>query len=241
MNKHIIGNMNRVAGSRLEHIQPVSSVRVLTAEGPLVPPIGSLDDPLEQKRRAVWHNHDRNQVVAEIAAAFADRNIHALWDHGLLLDQDEMPYPAPWPESTTILVESAEHGRMFAERSPGWDLLHAVHGKPGSVYEQLPSGTDGLDRKIVTLVAASRLREFSPDVLIVAMGGDWAFELPNFKPTSDQPTILVDVLDDFDDVAKRGSVARLRTYAARGWEIVTGSKWKELQLGQSGTLPALGC
>lgn len=196
----------QVEGSQLERIPPASRVLVLTAEGPLVMPVGAFDDPLERKRRAAWHNHARDQVVAEIAEAFADRNISALWDHGLLLDQDELPYQDPWPRSTTILVEAAEHGRVLAECLPEWDLLHAVHGKPGSVYEKLSTGAHGLNRRIVTLMAASKLREFSPDVLIVAMGGDWAFELPNFKPAADKPTLLVDVLDDFDDVAKRGSV-----------------------------------
>ncbi len=227
------GNRQHVAGSRLERIQSVSPGYVLTAEGPLVAPIGSLDEFLERKRWAVWHNQARNQVVAEIAQAFANRNVSALWNHGLLLDQDKMPYTATWPRSTTILVETAEHGRVLADPLPGWDLKHAVHGKPGTVYGK-SNGNNGLDRRIVTLAAANELGMFSPDVLIVAMGGDWAFELLNFKRASDQPTLLVDVLDDFDEMAKRGSVARLRAYAARGWEIVSGSKWKALLPGRPG-------
>jgi hypothetical protein len=241
VNQSNYGNRQCVAGNRLERIQSVSPVLVLTAEGPLVAPIGSLDDPLERKRRAVWHNQASNQVVAEIAGAFADRDIRTLWNHGLLLDQDELPYPAPWPRSTTILVEVAEHGRVLVDRLPGWDLLHAVHGKPGSVYEESSGGGSGLDRRIVTLVAANELKAFAPDVLIVSMGGDWAFELSNFRPTSDQPTLLIDVLDDFDDLAKRGSVARLRTYVARGWKIVAGSKWKALLPGRPRNPHGLGC
>ena len=143
-----------------------------------------------------------------------------------------MPCPAPWPRSTTILVESAEHGRVLADRLPRWKLLHALHGKPGPVYEKPPSRVHRIDRAIVTLVAADELDGFCPDVLIVAMGGDWAFELSNFKPASDQPTLLVDLLDDFDEMAQQGSLDRLQTYAARGWEIVAGSKWKELRAGQ---------
>ena len=94
------------------------------------------------------------------------------------------------------------------------------------MYEKPSTRVHRIDRAIVTLVAANELDAFCPDVLIVAMGGDWAFELPNFKQASDQPTTLVDVLDDFDEMAQQGSVDRLRTYAARGWEIVD---WIEVE------------
>ena len=69
--------------------------RALVYYGPLVPPLGRLEDPLVRKPRATWHNKPRNTFPASLAASFADHRIDMLWKLGLLLDRTELPQPAP--------------------------------------------------------------------------------------------------------------------------------------------------
>ncbi len=40
--------------------------------------------------------------------------------------------------------------------------------------------------------------------------------------------LIVDVADDFDDVASEATRARLRAYADRGWHVQVGPKWLPL-------------
>ncbi len=85
-----------------------------------------------------------------------------------------------------------------------------------------------MDHTIFTLVAASKLELFCADVLIVAMGGNWAFDLPRFMSAVKQPTLVIDIVDDFDEVALDASQSRLQAYDGRDWTITAGSKWKAL-------------
>jgi hypothetical protein len=62
---------NKAAGSPANH-GTATAVHVLLCDGPLVPPIGRLDDALERKRLAVWHNDARNDLIATIATAVVE-------------------------------------------------------------------------------------------------------------------------------------------------------------------------
>ncbi len=150
--------------------------QLFVCDAPL-PAVGHCDGPLDRKRKTVWHNEPRNNLVAALATGFADRQIELLWGCGLLLDQETLAWPAPWPTWTAVLVESPEHGRQLQALLPAWRLVHAVGGSAALDAPQL--GLQAAHRTIITLVAASEMTSFSPDVLIVPMGGDWAFDLPN--------------------------------------------------------------
>src|ERR1035437_6885280 len=151
------------------------NARVLVCDSPLIPPLGDSIDPLRRKRQAVWHNAKRNALIAKVATGFAARHIESLWDCGLLLDAKKLPQRVPWPTWTVVLVESPEHGRDIQRLLPQWQLIDATAvlpdlDSPGQFGPQPPCPA------IITLVAASQLDNFMPDVLIVAMGGDWAFD-----------------------------------------------------------------
>ena len=99
--------------------------------------------------------------------------------------------------------QSPEHGRNIQRLLPQWQLIDAT-----AVLPDLDSpgqfGTQPPCPAIITLVAASQLDNFTPDVLIV-MGGDWVFDLPNIAAASNHPVIVVEFGDDFDDKARDAS------------------------------------
>lgn len=211
---------------------PSAPVHVLVLDGPATLCPTSTADALERKRQMIWHNSPRNQLVGKVAGAFSNHRIEGLWDAGLLLDQEKLPSPPPWPLWVAVLVESVEHARNISELLPDWRLIHAIPGSSAGLPLNPRSGPENNCRTLITLVAANQMPRFDPDVLIVPVGGDWAFDLPNFFRSTGQPLILVDVADDFDDVASEGTRCRLRTYVGRGWSLVGGRKWMPL-FGQS--------
>lgn len=212
---------------RYDRSQALERVPVLVADGPLTPPIGRLEDPLARKLQADWHNDSRNELIATIANGFAQRAIEELWTAGLMLDVEDFPLPEPWPSWVAVLVESLEHGRVLQQLLPDWHLLHACPDSCGPSSGNV-MGIQAQYREITTLCAAAQFDAFAPNVLVIAMGGDWAFELDNTLLVSGQhKTIVVDVADDFDDVAERATRARLRAYAIRGWQVTTSSKWMD--------------
>src|SRR5436190_23023147 len=103
---------------------PRARVDVLVVEAPLAP-LGAISkNPLERKRQTIWANERRNDQIARVAQAFADRQLDPLWQCGLLLNETQFPAKAHgW---VAVLVESPEHGQAIAERLPGWMFMHAA-------------------------------------------------------------------------------------------------------------------
>ena len=194
-----------------------ADVRVVTLQAPWMPAPGKLT-ALERKRRMYWHNDKRNAAIADVAEAFADGDQESLWHHGLLLHDDADPVTEDnnGPR-VAIVVESPEHGRALLECLPGWRLLD------GAVQDDDQDAVDDMDHVIVTLVRAARLRQIDCDVLIWAVGGRSGINLRGFPPRSKDDhrheVLLVDVADDFDDMAIEEAGSRRRYYQDHGWQL----------------------
>lgn len=68
-----------------------------------------------------------------------------------------------------------------------------------------------LDHIILTLTRASRLETVDTDMLIVASSQGWPDALPGFPPRSlrgDHQVVLVDLADDFDEIARQATLRR---------------------------------
>ncbi len=192
-----------------------ADVRVVTLQAPWMPVPGKLT-PLERKRKMYWHNDKRNTAIADVAEAFVDGDRESLWQHGLLLDDDVDPVIEDNADPrVAIVVESPAHGRALLDRLPGWQLLD------GAAQHDDQDSVEALDRVIITLVRAARLRQIDCDVLVWAAGGCSCIDMKGFPPRSkdDQrrEVLLVDVADDFDDMAVEE--AGSRQYQDRGWRV----------------------
>jgi hypothetical protein len=181
-------------------------------------PGAAIQEPLERKRQTIWHNAARNRAIADIATAFANRDLEALWPHGLLLEAPKTwfrRYPRNHPK-VVILVESLEHARELGSLLPDWSIRSA-----DLPWWDRMTNEDVNHRAIVTAVCA-HADGVCADVLIRADGTDARWDPkcgPHTQPDAEAPraTIIVDLREDFDETAKTHTRARIREYGNRGW------------------------
>jgi len=194
-----------------------ADVRVLMFEAPWCPAPGKLT-VLERKRRMYWHSDARNGAVAEVATAFDTGNPEPLWQHGLLLsEEDGNRCAGNQRRRVAIVVESPEHGRHLLKHLPDWRLVDA------NMPAKDRRGKIVLDRAVVTMLAADRQRQLDVDVLVWAAGGRAVADFPGFPPRYPdgraRQVLLIDVADDFDETAVDNTSARIRAYDLRRWQI----------------------
>src|SRR5437773_12523357 len=80
---------------------------------------------LERKRRALWHNRSRNQLVAAVASALERRNLEALRSLGIDVRLDQLPRGYVG-RTIAIVVEATEHAAELQLLLPGWQTLDAI-------------------------------------------------------------------------------------------------------------------
>jgi len=195
-----------------------ADVHVMTLQAPWMPAPGKLTALERKRRRMYWHNDERNAAIADVAEAFAAGDEESLWNHGLFFDDDVDPVieDNSGPR-VAIVVESPEHGRVVVDRLPGWQLLDGV------VQRTDKGAGDVLDRVVITLVRLSQLRQIDCDVLVWAVGGRSCVDMKGFPPRSKdgrhREILIVDVTDDFDDMAVDEAADRQQWYHDRGWRV----------------------
>ncbi len=207
---------------------PQADVRVLiveTSPAP-VPPIGN--SPYERKQQTIWTNQQRNTQIARIATAVAQHDMKTLWQEGLFLQ--ETTFPPTAVGRICVLVESPEHGLSIEMLLPGWPFEHTVPNWPNRCQDLY--ALSSFQTTITTLPAACAMDVFDPQVLIVAMGGDWIPEIPSYQQCErDYPALLIDFADDFDDQAREGTCSRVQAYRALGWDVKAAPRWNPFRQG----------
>lgn len=195
--------------------EPKPIVQVVMAEAPSIQPSGKLP-ALERKRRTIWHNDQRNDRVADMAIAVANRNSRTFSQRSETLSRGlEVVNDFPNP-GIAILVESSEHGRELQRRLPGWTLHTAVPNRDGV----LDGGT--CHRSIITQTFAG-LGVYT-DILIRATGTASPLVVKGFPSVQQRRAIvLFDLADDFDAQAMRDTRERIRDYQSRGWRVEAGT------------------
>jgi hypothetical protein len=172
-------------------------------------------DALAYKRSAYWHNAARNDRLAAVARAMADRDRTRLQEMGLRLDPGDGLLPTHGqPCRIIVLVEAFEQGLDLLRRLPAWELLG---GEDGRLSRRNGKGLVG---SIVTLTYAAH-HDPDADVLILT-SPDGLAGLEGFPPRDGrrQRLLLVDVTDDFDKRAQQATRRRISGYRARGWTIL---------------------
>lgn len=194
---------------------------------PVVMPSAKLPaglNALERKRSAFWRNKQRNTLIAQIAEAIVARDVRALRRLGLFQDRKHgFPRTFCSRPRTVICVETPEHVRELAAILPEWQQFDLVPAPPSQRPTRDGDEDDGEDeclvvgdRAIVTNAFARR-RPISADVVICAHGVDEDVPV-NLKPdwvqgfAIQQPVLVIDVMDDFDDRAMADAQRRINGY-----------------------------
>jgi hypothetical protein len=171
-------------------------------------------EPLTRKRVGTWTNERRNAAIAAIASAIASGILESLWPFGLFTasaySAASMPFqPSSW---VTVVVESVDHAAILRSLLPEFGVLRANPPEP-SAWHRL---------QVVTLAGMAECgANFAPNVVINAVGGKFALELPeafDIRPPN-SPAIIVELDDVFDDQAIKDTTNRLCHYGYRRWPV----------------------
>jgi hypothetical protein len=192
---------------------PAPAVEVWFATTPLTPQ-PKYHDPLERKRRAIWHNAARNRALAEIASALVHHDLACLWQYGLLLNEDESWFDGR--HKVCLLVESLEHARELAKLLPEWTIRDATVPNP-----ERWTNEDTNHMAIKTAVCAHEDGLYT-DLLIRADGtaSPWTYiwgPAVTREKRIPRDLVMIDLRDDFNAHAEADTQTRARGYLNRGW------------------------
>ena len=200
---------------RIKPRQP--AVRVLRLNTPSCPATGCEERSLEWKKKAYWHNNRRNEYVASVAKAFAEKNTGKLHKYGIPFQNGKPEIPKAGRPAVVVLVESVEHGKELLKRLEGWELVDRV---PGSTEPDKFSEAKGT---IVTAVRAAK-DGFDADVVIRATGTTGTGMFRKFPSESNNnrkaSLLVVDFADEHDDLAQADTRRRKREYELLGWTVI---------------------
>jgi hypothetical protein len=171
---------------------------------------------LKFKRAAFWHNDQRNDRIAGVARAIAERNEDKLRENRIPL---EKIHPGA---KIAILVESTEHGREMVKRLPEWAFLHARPEQPKTTAvaetdKEKPPGW------IVTMVKAAKTK-IDADIVIRATGSTGILAMKDFPPkidkTQEREVLVIDFKDEFPADAETAAKRRRKEYEMLGWKEI---------------------
>jgi hypothetical protein len=197
---------------------------------------------LEWKRHAIWQNSDRNEAIAEIAQALVAGDLVALGEHGIFPHADGEAILEEHPRRVAILVESLEHAKAMVARLPGWRVVTGQSDSSSIRPEVTVDPSDHTepmshlcqDQTIITLVGASKFPMSSLDILIRADGLTWPLGvlglLDRARGGKQRQLLLIDLRDDFDEVAAEATRCRIADYRRRSWEVLGGQQIREREV-----------
>ena len=172
------------------------------------------EEPLARKRAAIWHNQVRNQLIAELAQASADGDLERLESHFRV--DPSAPVFTAGEKSTVIVVEALEHVRELSRLLPGWEIV------PAQSPDRFAGVFQPSRRRIVTALAMSQMPDYRAETVIRADGGHGGIRPPaNATPleAAAPPTVVIDLLDDFDHAYLAASQSRALAYRDQGFTL----------------------
>jgi hypothetical protein len=189
---------------------------------------------LEWKRHAIWQNPDRNNAIAGIARALVAGDLVALGKHGIFPDATDEAMLVNDGCRVAILVESPEHAKEIGARLPGWRLVTGQSESDverpeltGSSSDHAESTSDTRpEATIVTQIGSLTFPMGTFDIVIRADGLRWPLEVPHLfegrRNGKQCRLLLIDLRDDFDEIALDATRRRIADYQRRSWEVTGG-------------------
>ncbi len=198
-------------------------VHVLTCDAPF-DDLAKCRSALGRKRFMLWSNAKRNQLIANLATAFAQRDLRRLQQLKLLTARNEFPFPADRQPRIVILCESTEHASNLKSRVPYASLVQKDPQTASSltILSRKPMQTATVS--IMTTVATT-LADWNADILIRASGEACtrpSNNLPRMLRHDDREQdfqLLIDVGDDYDRHSRHNMHNRRNDYRKHGWEV----------------------
>lgn len=172
-------------------------------------------DPLRDKQRQIYRNEARNQQIAQLAIAFAERAKSVLHAQGLrapvverILAQSEQP------PRVAIIVESAQHARVL-RRHLAWPIAAGARNEDDT--GALPLSIDKLIVTRTRAVAAG----IAVDVVIVADGTStaWHDAYGPYYGRNGAEMLVIDMQDSYDRHVRQWAEMRIGDYQARGYNV----------------------
>lgn len=222
---------------------PVDVVMVATPEVKVKVKPGTTE--LLRKRKLIWNNAARNNLIAEIARAVSTANRDKLERFGF--GHAAMKSLQPLHDRrVAILVDGPEHGRRLRDLLPRWELYDmnpatasaSSTNTPAAARVKTPppaadapaprtttpsSKAQRKTRIVVTAMYAAHHR-ISADVIIRATGTAWPLHLMKFPPRQDNSSPAKIVIVDFEDDSNRSTCSdrerRIADYERRGWRVM---------------------
>jgi hypothetical protein len=169
-------------------------------------------DALQRKRQGIWNNEPRNVAIAAIATAVATGDLQSLWTFGLFNGRQYTTASVPFlgPGWLTVVVEGLEHAG---------ELRTHLNLPISQAFP--PSEAAWEPHSIVTLAFIQSCDYFQPTVVINAVGGRYALDLPaGFSARPEyNPAAIIEFDDAFDERAVSDTTQRLTEYGCRRWPI----------------------
>ena len=186
-----------------------------------------------ERKQQISADQRRNEFIASLANGFAQRLHAPLWDGGLFLNEAQPFNRWKIGPSIAVLVEKERHAAMLADMLPAWRL----EGRTPGIHRRFRNELGWIERVILTVAAAHRRGPLLHDVVLNAVGGERpVIRLRERSAGRDAATgaLVVDLADDFDQIARRQTQARLNQYFQFGWVIGALPEWMRQQESESG-------
>jgi hypothetical protein len=136
-------------------------------------PKRKLTDALAEKRQNIWHQPQRNNLIARLATSLANRDVQALWEMGSFLDDADGRWLTAGVElKTHILVESLEHGRALNTLLPDWSIWACA---PSTAH-----GTSGSPERAIVTTAYAHKNGLDADIVICGDDNMAPIQFPGF-------------------------------------------------------------
>jgi hypothetical protein len=176
---------------------------------------------LERKRRTLWSNPGRNEIIATVARAMTHGRFKELRRMGVPRWVRDQIRHCPGRQ-IVALVESTEHAHELAARLPGWMVRSAVPREGLTARETKVSRRGAARTGAIVTQAFAGLHGLDADILIRATGGYGKILLDDLVPEEGaRPvSLLVDLADAWDEQAKQESLLRRRFYFDQGWRMI---------------------
>jgi hypothetical protein len=174
---------------------------------------------LRRKRRTLWRNTPRNQLIARVGKICLEQDKQALREMGISAKRAKNN--VVWTCRIVILVESSEHAYGLQSLLPSWELLDTV---PNLEPEDEPEepGTLITSGCIVTWMHAMRY-DLKVDYFIRATGWRGCIDLSgeeNWLAPPKRRLTIIDFDDAWDLQANMDTEARIRDYREQYLEVI---------------------
>ena len=168
------------------------------------------DGATSAMKREVWENKPRNDAIVDVARAVVESNAEQL--HAYHIGGGKLPEELVGVRWLAILAGNKEHALAIHQLLPEAMLQYAAAGELMSLNASMAMPL----LTVTTVMAAHQSRQFTPDVVINAIGGPHPLDLRRLVPEDAwgcHRVAIVELADEYCQNAAAATKQRLQRYA----------------------------